>query len=61
MSKLPKLEPIDEHILTELSSTEEHCWGYHQLESNGYKRPELRKAIKKLRDLNYVEYWRGGR
>jgi len=59
MSKLPKLEPIDEHILTELSSTEEHCWGYDALESNGYKRPELKRAIKKLRDLGYVEYWRG--
>jgi DNA-binding MarR family transcriptional regulator len=59
MSKIGKLEPIDEHILTELSNTEEHCWGYDALRSERYKRPELKKAIKKLRDLGYVEYWRG--
>lgn len=56
---MEKLEPIDEHILVVLSGTEEHCCGYWSLESPEYKRPELKKAIKKLRDLGYVEYWRG--
>lgn len=56
---MDKLEAIDEHILATLSSTEEYCCGYDSLTSKEYKRPELQKSIKKLRDLNHVEYWRG--
>jgi DNA (cytosine-5)-methyltransferase 1 len=56
---MEKLEAIDEHILTQLNYNEEFCMGYDYLENHLYKRPELKKAIKKLREQGYVEYWRG--
>jgi len=52
---LPELE---EKILQELYSDCGLCVGYSAIDGLG-EMPELKKAIKHLKELEYIEYYRG--
>jgi len=54
-NRIPELE---EKILEELYSDCEMCMGYSGIYHLA-EMPELRKAIKHLRELEYIEYYRG--
>lgn len=58
MSRL--LTKDEEAVLAELSSTEEHCLNYAWLEGvNGLDRKGLQPVIKRLKELGFIEFWRG--
>lgn len=54
---LPKLE---NDIMAYLNSDEELCMGYKGLTAFlGVSRPYLEPAIKHLKELGYLEFWKG--
>lgn len=55
-----RLTKQEEAVLIELSSTEEHCVNYAYLDGvEGMHRKELMPIIKHLKELGYIEFWRG--
>lgn len=55
-----RLSDHENDVLMAMSSNEEHCIAYSNLEYDTHcKRPELQKIIKRLKELDYIEFWRG--
>lgn len=47
-------------VLIAMSSSEEHCVAYSNLEyGTNLKRKELEPIIKHLKELGYITFWRG--
>lgn len=58
MGKL--LNENEEAVLAELSGTEEYCINYAYLNGlKGMTRKELEPIIKHLKELDFIEFWRG--
>lgn len=55
-----RLTENEEAVLVELYSSEENCVGYKFIEGvNSMGRKDLEPIIKHLKELGYINYWRG--